>query len=387
MKLLKWIAYIAAYAIAFIVAFWAIDFIKINVKNYPNTGYYYIDYDVSENEIFYDIKYTAYITNNHNFYNDNIKIYPSLIGSYNSLDSINFKKFVKNETLSIILLKNGHASIIDTAIATNDELKAQNYAIKKKNGIWGTDEFIEGETIKEPLFKRITNWCIYMSKKWWVKFLILPLFSITSIISLAIYIYKKVIMTKRIVLFFVGDISSGKTTLKTLFMNPDSSEQDLLEQTPTRGRAENRFLRDSQNRRITITGSVLDIPGGEYHQILDELHKNISNNIKNYYIIYMLAPTPLNNSNELDNNYIDDQLMTIKKLWSAVLQSTAIKHPKKIIIFINKVDLFNKSNLKKKFNDHIKLLKKYAHHSTDTEVIIGSSTQRIGFSKMLNNIF
>ena len=76
------------------------------------------------------------------------------------------------------------------------------------------------------------------------------------------------------------------------------------------------------------------------NNILDEMNRG--SRFRKYVLIIIIAPTRSNNiSNDIDREYVEDQLQTIPKFWIPILKTESIPKPESVILFANKSDLFS----------------------------------------------
>jgi len=162
------------------------------------------------------------------------------------------------------------------------------------------------------------------------------------------------------------------------------SQAELLRQGRTLLPEELRFIRDASCNKMAIHANTIDVPGENYHQVIDYLESSGFALVYKTVVVIVLAPTKSNNDGELDTDYIKDQYYTVTKLWSAVLQSKRIKKPIEVIAFVNKCDLFKQqSYVEKEFSPHIASLKKSCRGaSIPFHLIYGSSITRLGMTEL-----
>lgn len=295
------------------------------------------------------------------------------------------------------LLHEGYAKLINEDIATEGEKSNQQYAKTMKLRIWESTlaDDIGGESGKNAGNWDITEITDVVSEKWydlcsWAKAekeLIISLMGcgIFAFLGRAIY---RALRTKKKIIFFGGANRSGKTTLAKLLINPDASRKDLLGQGATLSIDKNRIIRDDENRRLTLKACLLDTPGHELQCAIDELALTLYTRIfrKRYIVIIMAAPTKSNeNRNEIDYDYIKDQYNTIDKLWFAILKSKRIIKPQSVVLFINKIDLYDDvETAVSALSAHSKLLEKICNESKiPFKAISGSVLDKAGMTDLM----
>lgn len=307
------------------------------------------------------------------------------------------------------LLRDGYAKLINLDIATDDEIENQQYAQEMKLGFWDTitekadrdvlnneeadtDEINEDNAEDSDMTEN-KNW---LSEKWqalclWFKeekeLIITSILGcgILAVLGRAII---RFLRTKKKIVFFGGANSAGKTTMSLYLINPDASREDLQNQEPTLKLKKERIIRDDTNRRMTLKACLLDSPGHELRYIIDELSLTLRTRIlrKKYAVIIIVAATKsFDKRNEIDRQYISDQLATISKLWSAVLGAKRIVKPKNVILFINKLDLYDhKENMISEFADHKRKLTQICKESNINFVTIsGSVINKSGMTELM----
>lgn len=317
------------------------------------------------------------------------------------------------------LLRYGYAKLINLDIASDDEKESQQYAQEMKLGIWeltseepdaeepdaeepdaeepdteelGTDENGANDVedsymikIKKIIAEKWQALCLWFMEE--------KEFIISTLVGCGIlaFIARKIIRflrTKKKIIFFGGANSAGKTTMSQYLMNPDASREDLINQEPSLNSTKERIVRDDTNRKLTLKACLLDSPGHELEYVIDELSLTLRARIfrKKYVVIIMVAPTKSNkNRNDIDREYINDQLNTISKLWFAVLKAKRIVKPEAVILFINKLDLFDDGKkMVSEFSEHRKQLKKICDESNIKFFDInGSVLDKSGMTKLM----
>lgn len=342
------------------------------------------------------------------------------------------------ETLTVqareLLLYFGFAKLINLDIATDDEIMNQQHAQEMKLGVWESSseesdpdesyasntedsDTVEntnsGESDSDESHANSTEdsdtventnlisekWqvlCSWLSEKWqalcsWVtekkEFIISSVLG-CGIIAFFARILIQFLRTKRKKIFFGGANSAGKTTMSQYLMNPDASREDLIHKEPSQILSEERIIRDDTNRKLTLKAVVVDSPGHELEHIIDELSLTLRARIfrKKYAVIIIVAPTKAYNiHNKIDRDYINDQLITISKLWSAVLKAKRTVKPQTVTLFINKLDLYDdKEGMISEFSEHRKQLEKICNESNITfSTISGSILDKSGMTDLM----
>lgn len=287
------------------------------------------------------------------------------------------------------LLEDGYARLSDESIATEDEKKAQEYARENKLNIWANyqDSDTEGDDEKEEDsgFMQWWNKCynFVQNNKWQILELLIALGAIPVLFRFL----RRKLYTRKIEIYLGGGISSGKSTLRHFLINPDISEEELLDQNPTQKVEKTRIVRDDNNSKLTLEAFVVDNPGNILNNILDEMNRG--SRFRKYVLIIIIAPTRSNNiSNDIDREYVEDQLQTIKKFWIPILKTESIPKPESVILFANKSDLFSDpSCLDRVFGEHRRLLEKACKEIKKPQIIYfeyirGSIVKRRGLNRI-----
>lgn len=307
------------------------------------------------------------------------------------------------ETLTVkvreYLLYEGYAKLINLDIATDGEKANQQHAQEEKIGIWELPakgvEAGEIDTYNTEDLDETENTNL-ITEKWqtlcsWIienrELIITSLLGcgILAVLGRAVIRFFR---TRKKIIFFGGANSAGKTTMSQYLMNPDASKEDLLNKEPSLRLSKERIIRDDTNRRLTLKAVLVDSPGHELEHIIDELSLTLRDRIfrKKYVVIIIVAATKSNNvHNEIDHVYINDQLITICKLWRAVFKAKRTVKPQTVILFINKLDLYNdKKRMISEFSEHEKQLKKICNESNiDFSVISGSILDKAGMTDLM----
>lgn len=332
----------------------------------------------------------------------NLELIPQTMGIHYSYLAENAELETLTTELREYLLYHGYAKLTNEDIATDGEKRNQQNAKEKKLGIWeltleepGTDETSENSTedgkttqIKEFFSEQWKRLCSWIKEKKDMIISVLLKGGVLAFLARIIYSFLK---TKKRILFFGGANSTGKSTLSMYLINPDASKEDLLHQSPTLRLKKERIVRDDMNRKLTLKARLLDTPGHELGYVIDKLSLTLFTRIfkKWYTVIIMVAPTKsYENRNEMDQQYIQDQLNTITKLWIAVFKAKRIIKPRSVILFINKMDLYdNKTKMISAFSEHKKELEKICKESKiPFEVISGSVLDKSGMTELMQII-
>ena len=165
------------------------------------------------------------------------------------------------------------------------------------------------------------------------------------------------------VIYLGGCKGSGKTTLQKKLENrniPIYKLRDL----PSTEVAKNvrwRFF------------SLIDAPENDFLSAMRFLKSLI---IKKYKIlVIVLSPSRFNNKGTIDDNYVQEQLHSVRHFWVPLIS----RYPRcqKIIVYINKEDLFPKKlSFKGKqdvFKEHIELIDENKGKRCELNVLVGSS--------------
>lgn len=304
------------------------------------------------------------------------------------------------------ILSYGYAKLINLDIATEGEVKSQQHAQEMKLGIWeytsDEPETLESET-EEPENSAnnaenstMTEIKKFISEKWQIlclwfmeeKELIISFVVGCGILGFLGRTIIRSLRTKKKIIFFGGANSAGKTTMSLYLINPDASREDLINQEPSQTLKKERIIRDDTNRKLTLKACLLDSPGHELGYVIDELSLTLRARIlrKKYTVIIIVAPTEsYENRNEIDRQYISDQLITISKLWFAILKAKRIVKPQAVILFINKLDLYDdKPKMISEFSEHKKQLKKICYESNiNFYAISGSVLDKSGMTELM----
>jgi|GEM_PF-4878804 len=304
-----------------------------------------------------------------------------------NLDNINLRQSL-SETLSFTtgwietdsalsnsirntILRNGLGELIDESVATNTDISNQNHARTNRLGIW-------------------ENWEEYEESSWLERVMPTIIWILSALATMGFFgflikqIHKR-LRTRKKVVFIGGDKASGKTTLIAALHNPDLSQDELLSTVSSAKVSKQRVVRDDENTKLILDLQLVDYPGDHYHVVLDWFIKN-NYRLKEFVAVLVVSPNKSNtNRNYFDSSYIVDQMNTIKKLWVAILNSKAITTPQRLILFVNKSDLFDDTAaFQAEFKNHVNTVRDVCKTRNVTfEVIFGSVVRRNGLQKIV----
>lgn len=288
-----------------------------------------------------------------------------------------------------IMLSNGYAKIIDEDKASKEELKSQKEAKKDKIGIW-SDEYInehlsdnEDNVNNSNDKNEFWNWCKTALSNDWVT----GLLGLIPFGAIIVFIINRVRKKKKMILV-AGDKASGKTTLQQAILYPTMNKNDLIDRTPTRSDNTKLYVRDLNNKKFPLYVNIMDYPGDENHKVIDFLSSSFIKRFKKYEIVLILSPTKSNKEPcKIDEQYIQEQEYTIKKLWAGLLKSKRIIKPNHFYLYINKKDLFPYEDLEMLFEKHIYYLKEACRTKRiHFNLQVGSIVERDGIHKIIENI-
>lgn len=292
---------------------------------------------------------------------DNLEIMPLDVGMHYSFSS------ESSDLQSLItearkyLLSYGYARLVNTEIASESELNYQQQAQNQKLGIWasfdmppvppsepsptpavsgGDGSEAEAETVPEWV-KAIGAFFTSHGRK------ILSFLAGCGFLSFVAGAIIRWIRTRRKKIYLGGCNAAGKTTLRKSLLNPDVSYADLLRQSPTLALETKRIIRDDTNRKITLKAILLDPPGHELEHAMDQLALTWWKRLfrQRNIIIIVVAPTKgYKVRNEIDQAYIEDQWQSIQKFWRALIKSHKTITPEAVVMFINKLDLYDEES-------------------------------------------
>lgn len=295
------------------------------------------------------------------------------------------------------LLNMGYAKLDDESIASEEELEAQEYAESNHLGIWEEKEdsskITKSDKGKEDSSKNtksdkgenniVASVIHYLFENY--QFIISVLAS-CGFAGFAINYFRKKSYTRKKVVLLGGANASGKTTLNMFLINPDASTEDLKGPNPTLKMDESRIVRDESNNKLILEAKIIDPPGHELQHIIDQLSRLNKERGCTYVAIIILSPTKKNNVPEdLNNDYILDQYLTLQKLWVPVLKAKTTVELEHVILFLNKKDLYEDfEKVKNIFLSHIDLIKKACNENEiKFSYISGSIIDRSGMTKLM----
>lgn len=298
--------------------------------------------------------------------------------------------------IRVNILKRGAASIDDTSKAPKEELKAQKYAKKHAMGIWKTFQEEDGGEIDKKnntdimakgrkLLRRIKAFFIKALDSVIVRWVLASVLTFSFLVS----VFIKLIRRRNVMLFFGGDKSAGKTTLRKAIMDESIPEDELLDQAPSNATDQSRFIRDNKNRRLTIYSKNIDIPGDNNYEAINYLGRKRHRLFRKAVLTIVVAATKLNDNKQsiYDRDFVLEQKYSVEKFWASVIRSK-VTRIRLVILFINKSDLYSdKKVLEDYFSDHIQIIKKACMASgTRFIYIVGSSVKRNGIGKILEEL-
>lgn len=387
LKGLRYIIYFILYVFFIICVCWLIFHIEnlayLVTGAYPALGKYYISFTKDKEEILPTVYYKQLI------YDEKINLSNLILYVNDGAEYCieNKKDIFDDDKIRILLLENGLAELEDVDIATVDEVKAQDDAIKNQNGAWKVSDSnsITLHDIFNVIFQFFDS---YLGK---VLTWAICAIGIGSIILLII---KKIITFRKIDTIFMGGTSSGKTTIVRRFEDPNITEGKLLaESTSTKSRKVSKGSRIPSGNK-DIYPRLYDNPGNELGKMMDELKKFTFNKSEKRVVVYVISFTKENKYFQTDYEYINKEIIRAVTLIQILKTSKAIKRANKIIVFFNKCDLLYKTEqdyLEDK--NHIKIrdiygeredlqiLKKYAD-----SILYGSAIKGWGISELVENI-
>lgn len=326
---------------------------------------------------------------------DNLEIISTDVAFHHSFYAENSNIETLTAEVREYLLLSGYAKLEDSKIATKAEKEAQTYAKDKKLGIW--DSVNESKPVAKNEKKPDEKYKIF-SNQWWKKtgkFLkehavqIIELLAGLGFFTLVIRMLIRFLRTRKRIIFWGGANSAGKTTMVLAIRNPEASMEDLLNQSPTLDKKRKRVIRDDSNKKIVLKMDLLDSPGHELQNSIDTLTFTIADRIlrRKYILVLVVAPTKNNQiRNDIDEDYIKEQFITISIFWAAVLKAQKIIKPKRVVLFISKCDLYDsRKEMEGLFDKHIELLKKVCEESMiPFQSIAGSVIDKSGMTDLMD---
>lgn len=386
-KGLRYIIYFVLFGLFIICMCWMIFHIEnvayLVTGEYPALGKYYICFTKNEEDILSNVYYKQIV------YDEKINLSNLILHVKDGAEYCieNKEDIFDDEKIRIILLENGLAELEDTDIATADEVKAQDDAIKNQNGAWKANDS------SSITLHKIFNFIFRFFDSYLGKVLIWVICTI-GLGGIIFLIIKKIITFRKIDTIFMGGTSSGKTTIVRRFEDPNITEGKLLaESTSTKSRKVSKGSRIPSGNK-DIYPRLYDNPGNELGKMMDELKKFAFNKSEKRVVIYVISFTKENKHFQVDHEYINKEMIRATTLIQILKTSKAIKRANKIIIFFNKCDLLYKTEqdyLEDKNHirirdmygdrDDLQILKKYAD-----SILYGSAVKGWGISELVENI-
>jgi len=321
----------------------------------------------------------------------------------------------QEKNLRILLLKNGCAKLKNSNNINNAELKAQEYAIYKKIGLWNNYDFSNEESIFTnfsftKLFIRI-KYKLFDLWNLFIQYCLKIIVTLSTIGVLWLFcekflkkFYKKFFIERRFKLFIMGEVSSGKTALRNNLLNPNITKNELLDLSPSNKFSSKKRQRHIQIGRFEIFPEIADIPGSDFGGIWDNI-------IGTSYQGWIFVLSPLRKSGfdenrnklddiEFDKKYINIQLGILNAYLRGGLTSKHNRRkPKILILFISKFDLLSEVKpddssakdatkiIQNLFKEHIDNARFAARQANiEFEVFIGSSIEKWNIDQILNFI-
>lgn len=339
---------------------------------------------------------------------DNLEIMPLDVRIHYSFSTEDLDLQSLTNEVRKFLLQQGYARLVDSEIASKSELNYQQQAQKQKLGIWNSADTApeptstptpaptgeDGNDSSEAEEKAVPEWL-----KAIVDFLVSNGLTILSILggcgflSFIVSVIIKKVRTRKKMIYLGGGNAAGKSTLLLYLLNPDASNADLLRQSPTLTLKKERIIRDdtNSNKKFTIQAALLDPPGHELEHAIDQLMLTWwkKRTKKNTIIIIVVALTKKNKlRNDIDQAYIDDQLQNISKFWSALLKAQKTITPESVVMFINKLDLYDDtSKIDGLFDRHKKVLENICKEARiPFYCISGSVLDKSGMTELMQII-
>lgn len=173
--------------LAIFLVFYSEQIVCLVSGKYPAFGSYYITFMLDEEQnIVADVSYFQ------NIYIEtidlsNLDLYISDSGHYN----IDKDQIYSDSEIRKMLLEQGLAKIIDKNIASKDEIKCENQAIKEENGIWKTQSDNKSLTL-HSIFEKILFF-LYSNLWSFIKWIVFSVIGISTICNAI----KKILSKKR----------------------------------------------------------------------------------------------------------------------------------------------------------------------------------------------
>ena len=363
--------------------------ISLGTTDDTDGDYTIIYYLNSQGEIIYNVRYQKDL-DSHYLDLTNLNLHIDLIPNSMSYAIRFTSEDSMGSEIRAALLRQGFATIISSDLALSEEIDAEKYAKSHSLGIWGKNEQSSIEIsdskldISEILIK-LQDFVLRVWENKVVKWVAASVFSFTAIITYIKYFYKR----RKVLLFFGGEKGAGKTTLKKAIMNPDTHEDELKNQVPTKFDSKERWIRDDAQRKIMIVSDMIDIPGDDKYHAINYLSSKKYKAFRKSILVIVVAPTMayVRQTSLFDREYISDQKSAISNLWTAIIKAKSTK-VREVILFINKADLCDDAiELETAFKIHRQLLEKACGDSgIRFKCVVGSSVTRRGFQKILDEI-
>ena len=292
--------------------------------------------------------------------------------------------------LRIQLLQQGCARLLNSTIAPSAEVEAQSSAQKYGIGnwslLWSTPS--PSPSVTETQSPPSTNPGPGLVRRIWnnsiTQWLVGGFLSVGTIIAFVKWLYTRTAKQRRALVIFTGDKSAGKTTLRNVFINPELSKYELLNTMPSHTISTERHERVN-SKNITLISRIMDMPGGELYQVINELNKYEFHRYRKTVLVIVVSPTRTNVENALQFDFINEQLSTVEKLWCNLIRSDLTKGLSDVVLFINKQDICGgESKTRSYFTQEISELQDACQksHIRFTE-IVGSAVDRVGVQQLL----
>ena len=380
-----------------------------------NGGNYYISFHYEEGKLYLDINYYKESKNVSVLDVDlsNLKVYSDVKG-YLFSDEIDT---LSNEYIRMYLLQNGMATLIDEGTASKDELESQQYARDNNRGIWAQIEENKSDTSGEedpmeasegssteatdssednhredsqrtPRLQRIILFFKGIFNNPFIERVISWVFASVFAFSTVTAVFLHIVKTRRCLLFFGGDTASGKTTLNKAIMDDYISEDELKSQTPTRAMVRSKNVRDDNQKKITVKSTEIDIPGENYHEVINVLSSFKEKFFRKVLLVIVVAPTRAYcGPSSIQQDYVDEQKTRMSMFWAPVIKAKATK-VNTVILFINKSDLMGSSaDNTKLFQDHRSIIENACREANVKFLCItGSSVKRDGIRTIMGEL-
>lgn len=351
--------------------------------NYPALGKYYISFsNTEENTVASEVYYKQMIYDEE-IDLSNLTLYLGEGEEY----CIEEKSIYNDNEIRIMLLENGLAELIDCDVASVNEINAQSNAIDKQRGGW--DVNYSKKITMHTIFNNIFHFFDSHVGEILVWFLlIMPIgYGLLCVI-------KKIIAYRKIDTIFMGEISSGKTTIIRRLQNPNVTEARLVRDiTTTKAREILKGARIPCGNK-DIYPQLYDNSGNEVGEMLDGLKRFRFSSGEKRVVIYVLSITKDDKWREDDYDYINREIIRAAMLIRILKTSKSIKMANKIIVFFNKCDLIYESEeefLKDKELAKIKSIYKNsddlnAIYNYADDILYGSAIKGWGISELMEKV-